>query len=155
MGKSGWLSDGALFPSSLGHTPPPGYNCVSLFLPCGVKGTPLSLPLVQPSPVGASGTPCHAPGQRPLYVSLRLRDMTCFLGTAELLRDRVPLCISITYISAPESKNSCNIRGERTRFYKIGKSRSLSIILPHATLPLWVTCPHCSSFPQSNPSSVN
>ena len=44
--------------------------------------------------------------------------MTRFLGTAELLRDCVPLCISITYISAPEPKNSCNTRGERTRFYE-------------------------------------
>ena len=71
--------------------------------------------------------------------------MTCFLVTAELLRDHVPLCISITYISSPRV---AAIPEEKEQgFTREASPEVLPVILPCANLPLWVTCLHGSSFP--------
>lgn len=152
MGKSGWLSDGALFPSSLGHTPLPGYNCVSLFLPCGVKGTPLS-PHWCSSPVGASGTPCHAPGQPSLcFPEAQRHDMLS--GNSRAAPLTVFLFVFPLRTSQPQNPRIAAIPEEKELdFIRQASPEALSFYpMPPS---LWVTCPHCSSFPQSNPSSVN
>lgn len=151
MGKNGWLSDDALYPSSLGHTPPPGYNCVSLFFhPVEQKGVPCRshwCSAHQSAPVGWCSAPCHAPGSDLLMFSWGSEMWHAFW---EQQSCSVTVFLFVFPLRTPQPQNpriAAIPEEKEPDFIREASPEALPIILPRATLPLWVTCLHCSSFP--------